>query len=139
MYTEILDKESQDLLVYLLQGNIDPTMYHQPNTRAYDGVHSLLGALLGLSFDKFRAHSTLPVMSPDMHVAGARMANTFARNQVVGVVATLRPGVSVSFSSPVTVELAVSGLCTPGCEDYAGKCITNVTVDAGQTVTFPLN
>jgi len=137
-YEEILDKESQNLLIYLLQGNIDPTMYHQPNARAYDGVHSLLGDLHDMAFAKFRTHSTLPVMSPDMHVAGARMANTKARNDA-RVVATMTPGVSVSFSSPVTVEFAVSGLCTSGCENYAGKCITNVTVGAGQTVTFPLN
>jgi hypothetical protein len=45
----------------------------------------------------------------------------------------------VSFTSPVTVEFAVSGLCTTGCENYAGKCISSVHVDAGQTVTFPLN
>jgi hypothetical protein len=137
-YEEILDKESQNLLIYLLQGNIDPTMYHQPNARAYDGVRSLLGDLLDMAFDKFRTHSTLPVMSPDMHVAGARMANTKARNDA-RVVAAMTPGVSVSFSSPVAVEFAVSGLCTSGCENYAGKCITNVTVGAGQTVTFPLN
>jgi hypothetical protein len=137
-YEDILDKESQNLFIYLLQGNIDPTMYHQPNAHAYDGVRSLLGDLLDMAFDKFRTHSTLPVMSPDMHVAGARMANTKARNDA-RVVAAMTPGVSVSFSSPVAVEFAVSGLCTSGCENYAGKCITNVTVGAGQTVTFPLN
>jgi len=60
-----------------------------------------------------------------------------ARNQA-GVVGTITPGVSVSFSSPVEVEFAVSGVCTSSSERYAGKCITNVKVEAGQTVTFLL-
>jgi hypothetical protein len=136
-YSEVLDKESENLLVYLLQGNIDPTMYHQPNTRAYDGVRTLLGDLLDLAFQKYRRYSTLPIMSPDQHVAGARIANTMARNQA-GVVATITPGVSASFTSPVAVEFAVTGICTSSSERYAGKCITNVKVEAGQTVTFIL-
>jgi hypothetical protein len=134
-YTEILDKESQNLLVYLLQGNIDPTMYHQPNTRAYDGTHTLLGDLLDTAFTKFRRYSTLPIVSLDQNACGVRMANTMARNKA-GVVATLTPGVKVSFSSPVAVEFAFTGVCTSGSERYAGRCITNVKVSAGQTVTF---
>jgi hypothetical protein len=136
-YSEVLDKESENLLVYLLQGNIDPTMYHQPNTRAYDGTRTLLGDLLDFAFEKYRRYSTLPIMSPDQHVAGARIANTMARNQA-GVVGKITPGVSASFTSPVSVEFAVSGICTASSERYAGKCITNVKVEAGQTVTFIL-
>jgi hypothetical protein len=136
-YQEILDKESQFLFVYLLQGNLDPAMYHQANTRAYDGVHTLLGDLLDLTFQKFRRHSTLPILSPDQHEAGARMARTMARNKA-SVTGVLTPGMSVSFSSPVAVEFAVSGLCTSTAERYAGKCIANVKVPAGQTVTYLL-
>jgi hypothetical protein len=58
-----------------------------------------------------------------------------ARNKA-GVVATLTPGVSVSFSSPVAVEFAFTGVCTSSSEKYAGACITNVKVGAGQTVSF---
>jgi peptidoglycan/xylan/chitin deacetylase (PgdA/CDA1 family) len=136
-YAEILDKESQNLLVYLLQGNIDPTMYHQPNTRAYDGTHTLLGDLLDVAFKKFRRHSTLPIVSLDQDACGVRMANTMARNKA-GVVATVTPGVKVSFSSPVAVEFAFTGVCTSSSERYGGRCITNVKVGAGQTVTFLL-
>src|SRR5206468_2897952 len=45
-YEQILDRESQALLSYLLKGDIDPLMFHQPNLRAYDGTHTLLGDLL---------------------------------------------------------------------------------------------
>jgi hypothetical protein len=136
-YAEILDKESQNQLVYLLQGNIDPTMYHQSNTRAYDGVHTLLGDLLDTAFAKFRKYSTLPIVSQKQHDTGARMQKTMARNQA-GVVGTITPGVSMSFTSPATVDFAVTGICTSSSERYAGKCITNVHVDAGQTVSFLL-
>jgi heparan sulfate-N-deacetylase len=136
-YSEVLDKESQNLLVYLLQGNIDPTMYHQSNTRAYDGVHTLLGDLLDTTFAKFRKYSTLPIISQKEHETGARMQKTMARNQA-GVVGTITPGVSVSFTSPAAVDFAVTGICTSSSERYAGKCITNVHVDAGQTVSFLL-
>jgi len=134
-YQEILDKESQNLLVYLLQGNVDPTMYHQPNARAYDGVHTLLGDLLDMAFAKFRRYSTLPITSPDQQVVGTRIANTMGRN-AAGVRGTWTPGVSVSFTSPSAVDFAVSGICTASSERYAGKCITNIQAAAGQTVTF---
>jgi hypothetical protein len=137
-YAEILDKESQNLLLYLLQGNIDPTMYHQPNTRGYDGVRTLLGDLLDTAFAKFRTYSTLPIMSPAEHVIGPRMANTMARNSA-GIAATITNGPvgqTASFTSPVAIDFAVTGICTSTSERYAGECITNVHVDAGQTVTF---
>ena len=79
-YAEILDKESHFLLFYLLRGEIDPQMYHQPNVHAYDGVRSLLSDLHDTAIRKFRRHSRLPIVSPDMDVAGKRIADTMARN-----------------------------------------------------------
>lgn len=136
-YAEILDKESQLLLFYMLRGDLDPQMYHQPNLRAYDGVHSLLGDLHDLAIQKFRRHSKLPIHSPEMHVAGARMASTMERD-AAGATGRLAPGQSVTLTSPVTVTFPVSGVCTTGSERYFGKCITTVQVPAGQTVTLPL-
>src|SRR5262249_40835843 len=45
-YQQLLDRESNMMLTYLLKGDIDPLMFHQPNMRAYDGTHTLLGDLL---------------------------------------------------------------------------------------------
>jgi hypothetical protein len=44
----------------------------------------------------------------------------------------------VTFSSPVDVEFALSGVCSIGSESYSGKCITTVNVTAGGTVTMPI-
>ena len=43
----MIDQTSDDLLQDLLNGNNDPWMFHQANTRDYDGAgHSLLSDLL---------------------------------------------------------------------------------------------
>jgi hypothetical protein len=136
-YTEMLDKESENLFRYMMQGEIDPHMYHQPNVRAYDGVHTLLGDLHDMAIQKYRKYSTLPIQSPEMQEAGARMANTMARNGS-GLTAAITPATSVTFSSPVDVEFALSGVCSIGSESYSGKCITTVNVTAGGTVTMPI-
>jgi len=97
-----------------------------------------LSDLLDVAFQKFRRYSTLPILSPDQNVLGARIANTMARNSAgaSGTISQTAVGKTVSFTSPVSVQFAVSGICTATSEKYAGKCITNVTVGAGQTVSF---
>jgi len=137
-YAEVLDKESQFLLFYMLRGDIDPQMYHQANMRLYDGAHSLLSDLHDLALQKLRRYSNLPMESPDLVRVGTKMANTMARN-ASGVSATLRPGVSVTLTSPAALHVVVSGVCQLlGSEVYGGKCITGVDVPAGGTVTMPL-
>jgi hypothetical protein len=137
-YAEVLDKESQFLLFYMLRGDIDPQMYHQSNMRAYDGTHSLLSDLHDLALQKLRRYSNLPMESPDMVHVGTKMANTMARD-TSGLSAVLRRGVSVTLTSPTALHVVVSGVCQLlGSEVYGGKCITGVDVPAGGTVTMPL-
>lgn len=137
-YAEVLDKESQFLLFYMLRGDIDPQMYHQANMRAYDGSHSLLTDLHNLALQKLRRYSTLPVESPDMVRVGTKMADTMARN-ASSLQAQLQPGVAITLSSPTAVRVVVSGVCrTLGSEVYGGKCITTVDVPAGGTASLAL-
>ncbi|HZA13284.1 MAG TPA: hypothetical protein VE618_02255 [Myxococcaceae bacterium] len=138
-YQEILDKESHFLLFYMLRGEIDPQMYHQPNMRAYDGVHSLLSDLHDMAIQKLRRHSKLPIVSPDMHVAGKRMADTMARN-AANIIGRIQSGgqVTLTNNSTRSVDVALSGVCTSTAEKYFGKCISKVTAPAGQTVSVPL-
>ena len=49
-YAEILDNESNVLLEYLMKGENDPWMFHQPDTRIYGSGQSLLGDLLDQMF-----------------------------------------------------------------------------------------
>jgi hypothetical protein len=132
-YTEMLDKESEVLLQYMLRGEIDPHMYHQANLRLYDGSHSLLSDLLNAVLAKYRAFSTLPVSSPDMATAGGRMKAIGTRNAAT-FTAYRTPGVGVTLSSPVALQVSLSGACTTGSEVYAGKCITTVNLAPNRPV-----
>jgi hypothetical protein len=140
---QILDRESNNLLTYLLRGDADPLMFHQANLRAYTAGKTLLGDLIDATLTKYRTYSTLPIHSPDLDVVAERMKVTGERN-AAGVVATLTPGVSVTFTSPKASRVAFSrDLAAPACataggESYATKCITTLSVPANGTVTLPL-
>lgn len=137
-YAEVLDKESQFLLFYMLRGDIDPQMYHQANMRAYSGGHSLLSDLHDLALQKLRRFSSLPVESPDLVRVGTKMADVMARN-ASSLSARLQPGVGITLTCPTALRVVVSGVCQLlGSEVYGGTCITAVDVPAGGTVTLPL-
>ena len=63
-YDEILDNESDVLAQYLLKGENDPWMFHQPDLRVYGSGRSLLGDLLDQTFTKYAARVTTPLISP---------------------------------------------------------------------------
>jgi hypothetical protein len=136
-YQEILDKESQSLLTYMLQGELDPHMYHQPNMRAYDGTHTLLGDLLDMAFAKYRSYSMLPVISLRQEDIGSRMADTMGRNWA-GVTGVVVNGTKAKFTSPQEVWFNASGVCNATAERYAGKCISNLHLPAGGSLTLTL-
>jgi peptidoglycan/xylan/chitin deacetylase (PgdA/CDA1 family) len=136
-YQEILDHESDQLLAYLLRGNLDPWMFHQSNLTAYDGVHTLLTDLLDRTLAKFSSYVTLPLVSPTLEALGARMADrTTLRTS--GISATIQPGVGLVLSSPVDVTVPITGLHLAGAEQYGGQWISWVTLRAHETVVEPL-
>ncbi len=140
-YAQLLDRESNMLLTYLLRGDIDPLMFHQPNLRAYDGTHSLLGDLLDATFTKYNRIFTLPILSPSEDEVGQTMANRMAYN-TSGVKAQLIGANKVSLTAqkdatvPVTGAITSCGSCTAA--PYGKQNVTLVKVKAGQTVTFTL-
>jgi hypothetical protein len=137
----ILDQESGTLLRYMLQGDLDPQMYHESNLRAYDGTHSLLSDLIDATLQKYRALSTLPIESPDLLVAGARMKANGAL-LASNLTATLAPGTGITFTSstplsvPVSVPQKTPGVCPAGADVYGTKCIVTVSVPAGAPATL---
>jgi hypothetical protein len=137
-YQEILDKESDVLLQYMLRGEIDPWMFHQSNLRAYDGTHTLLGDLLDSVITKFTRICVLPIRSPNQVDLGKFMGNRM-QYLAAGVRATVAPQagtVTLTASRPVTVP--VTGLCRATSETYGGQCISEIAVGGGQTVTLSL-
>ena len=70
-FAEILDHESDVLAQYLLKGENDPWMFHQPDLRIYSSGHSLLGDLLDQTFTKYTSRVTTPLISPAMEDLGS--------------------------------------------------------------------
>src|SRR5258706_2854530 len=136
-YPEVLDKESDVLVHYVLQGNMDPWMFHQPNLRAYDGTHTLLGDLMDAVFSKYNALLTLSINSPKMDDLGAQMANRMAYSSA-GVTASIVPGQSITIHSQQNPIVPVTSLPTSDAESYGGQSIAHVSLTAGQSVTISL-
>jgi hypothetical protein len=135
-YQEILDKETDVLLQYMLRGEIDPWMFHQANLRAYDGVHTLLGDLLDRLITKFTRICVLPIRSPNQVDLGKSMGNRM-QYLAAGVRATVAPEagtITLSATRPATVP--VTGLCGGTSEVYGGQCIRQVLIGGGTSVTF---
>ncbi|MDQ2730287.1 MAG: hypothetical protein M3Y56_01395 [Armatimonadota bacterium] len=136
-YSEILDKESQVMLAYMLMGNMNPLMFHQPNLRAYDGVHSLLGDLMDRTFAKYNAIYKLPIVDLTLDKIGQRMASRMQYN-AAGVTASYVPGKSITLTAQKAVTVPVTGLSVTGAEVYGGQSIASINIAAGKSVTIPL-
>ena len=137
-YPTIIGTQSDAILQYMLNGNNDPWMFHQANTRNYDGAgHSLLTDLLDATFGKYAAVATFPIVSPTMDDLAGRVRNRMAFN-ASGVVATMQAGSSLVVSVSNAATVPITGLCTPGAESYADQTISYLTLNAGQSVTLSL-
>jgi len=137
-YPTMIDQTSNDLLQDLLNGNNDPWMFHQANTRDYDGAgHSLLSDLLSATFGKYAAAATFPIVSPTMDDLAARVISRMTFN-ASGVVATIQPQISLTISVTGAATVPVTGVCVPGAESYGGQTISYLPLAAGQSVTLSL-
>ena len=135
-YAEILDKESDVLLQYMLRGEIDPWMFHQSNLRAYDGTHTLLSDLLDQLLLKYEGLFNLPVRSLTHAALGEWMANRMKVNGA-GIHASFIPDQgTITISATAAVVVPVTGLCTDSSESYGGQCISHIRVTPGQNSTY---
>jgi hypothetical protein len=136
-YNEVLDDQSTLLLSFLLRGELDPWMFHQPNLAAYQPNHSLLTDLLDATLTKYAGYYTLPIVTPTMDTLGQRMADrTALHNNRLS--ATIQPGVGIVLQSPVDVTVPITGLHLDGAESYGGQWISWVDLTANQPRVLPL-
>jgi hypothetical protein len=165
-YQQILDRESNLMLTYLLKGDMDPLMFHQPNLRAYDGTHSLLSDLLDATLVKYNRYYTLPIISDGGHsipkndplcandpscTQGAmdRLGYNMSKRtdyKAAEVTATLLPDSSITLTANRDVRVPVTGLpfttTCPDCsavENYGSQKIVYVSLKAGQSVILSIN
>ena len=135
-YNDILENQGNQMLTYLLKGDMDPLMLHQPNMRAYDGVHSLLGDLIDRAFAKYNSYFNLPVLSPTHNQIAALMQLRMAYN-ASGVQGTIS-GSTITLTVQQAAVIPVTGLKSAGSESYGGQNISHISLSAGQSVTLPL-
>ena len=137
-YQEVLDKESQMLLVYMLKGDIDPWMFHQPNLRAYDGTHTLIGDLIDMTLQKYSQYYNLPIENLRMNTLGATVAS-WMQYLGAGVTASIIPGKSITITAQKAALVPVTGLRMAGISKvYGGQNIASINLAAGRSVTLPL-
>jgi len=136
-YPTVQGAQSDELSRLMLNGSNDPWMFHQANTRNYDGAgHSLLSNLLDDTFAKYAAAMTFPVVSPTMDDLAGRVRNRMALD-ASGVVATIGGGgLTITVAHAATVP--VTGLCTTGAESYGGQTISYLALTDGQTASYAL-
>jgi len=135
---EIINYESDLLVLYMLRWEMDPWMFHQANLGLYDGQHALLTTLLDAALQKYSAIVTTPLLTLKMDELGQRMADKMKLNKS-SVRGTITPGVSMQITVTNAANVPVTGLSTAGAETYAGQQISHVPLTAGQSVTIPLN
>ena len=134
-YAEILNIESDRLLVYLLKGDMNPWMFHQTNLDAYDGKNTLLTDLLSLTIAKYNRTTNLPILSPPMQTIGALMKARAAYNNA-GVQATWHPDGSVTVRVASSAIVPITGLPSYGAEFYGGQVISHIAVTPAAPVTI---
>lgn len=140
-YAEILDKQSDMWLRFLLNWDIDPVEFHQTNLRAYDGTHSLMSDLIDATLAKYNQLYNLPIQSPSMHALGGLVARRMAYDASGVQGFRVQRGSRIQCSSiSLTVDQAalipVTGLDYGAqAEQYGGQAISHIQLAAGETIT----
>lgn len=138
-YAEVLDKESDIMLRYLLKYDIDPLMFHQPNLRAYDGVNNLLGDLINATVVKYEKLFKLPIRSPSHHGIGVLMAARMAYD-ASGATGTLQLGLTntINLKTVKAAKIPVTGInFGTAVENYGGQPTSSFTLAANGSVLIP--
>jgi hypothetical protein len=159
-YAEILGVESDNWLRYMLNFDMRPVMFHQPNLRSYPstaaypnptGSRSLLSDLIDATLAKYRAiYSTTPKSLRQRQI-GALMAQRMALRDALASVTPL----TVRIKSPVAgattstivitnptakaVLVPITGIAWSAAtskDNYGGQNQSTVTVNAKSTLTL---
>jgi hypothetical protein len=136
-YEEVLDKDSEFGLYYLLQGDIDPLMFHQANLRKYGtGNRSLYGDWVDTVLTKYLRLFDAPILSPSQGAIGAEMIargklNTCNVTATLVEVAGSRKLELVSTNACVVPVTGINAGGSGTVEVYAGEPTTYVALTPG--------
>ena len=143
-YQQILDREAEVLVRYMLKFNVNSWMFHAANLRDYDGAggqnKSTLSDLLDAVAQQYSAMYNLQVLSPSQAEIGEIMKARMAYNAAIagGVKGRIvfGPSVTIQVTNPtgVAVTVPLTGAVSGGVS-YGGQQIAPLAVVAGGTTT----
>ena len=146
-YDEVIDNDSAFGLFYLLQGDIDPLMFHQANLARYvdgDGrTRSLYADWVDAVLGKFLALTSVPVLTVRLADTGVAMKQR-GELDACGATATIveaGAGASLELRTAGACTVPITGLAAPsagGVEVYAGEPTTSIPMPAGGVRTIAL-
>jgi hypothetical protein len=147
-YNDIINTESNNLLMNMLRYYAFPSMYHQSNLKVYSRSKSLFTDTINATIQKFEALSNLPIISLTESSIGALLQDRMAYN-ASGVAAYWTPAGptgtgTLQGSITITVDKAavitMTGVVCPStgvtCESYGGQTIAHITVAPASPVTI---
>jgi hypothetical protein len=136
-YVQILDSESESLLMDMLSYKANPMMFHQSNLVRFIATNTLYTDLMNLTLQKFAQVSNLPVISLPQNQIGVLFQQRMAYN-ASGVQALWTPGspAAITLTSLKPATIPITGFCSTGCENYGGQVIGQVQVTGASPVTI---
>lgn len=142
-YEQMLDKDSEFGLYYMLQGDIDPLMFHQANLRNYGGGHSIYGDWVEAVTNKYLAYFDAPVQTlRQSAVSDAMQARS--KFNACNATATITESGGVRYlelrsTAACVVPVTGVGLLTAGAvEIYGSELSTSVSLSANVPKRFLL-
>lgn len=137
-YDEIIEREADLTLQYLLRGEMYPLMFHQANLWRYKDQRTLLTDLLERVLARFEAISRLPVLSVEQTRLGQILTERLSYWNA-GVIATVWPDSRVTISSKQGTVVPITGICEERCESYGPFRMASVAVtqDAVRELRIP--
>jgi hypothetical protein len=140
-YAQILDRESDYFLRFLLLGDNDSWMFHTPNVRAYDGTRSVLSDVLDATFNKYDALVRQPITNLSLpQVAKEQQAR--AAYNAAGVTATRTACSNITLKATKAAVIPLTGVRYVATNSKVtvnnGQPVSEISLAAGQQITVPL-
>jgi hypothetical protein len=134
-YQDIVNRESDALLTYMLRYEMYPSMFHQANFYAYNGASSLFTDVMDATMSKFKQLSSLPVSSVAQTELG-EMLEERMQYLAANVRGVYTPGVSVTITTTGKATVPVTGVCKDLCSLYGAQQQSRIRLNAGQSITI---
>ena len=137
-YSQIIERESDAIVTYMLRNEMYPLMFHQANFWRYNGVNSLFTDLMDAVILKWSRISKLQVGSLKQATLGGLLKERLDLRSA-GVVGVFTPGIGVTITASKTVTVPTTGVCNlAGCDAvYNGQRQDRVKVNAGASTFLP--